>query len=185
MSNRYREENMRKGFRPLLTGVLLAGMMAACSEVNDPGASRVSAGVLQLAGAPAPLSGEAGDNSDVIWTITPGDGIIVPYQVLTVPDTVPAGEPFRVTVQTIGEGGCWSAHSQEVSVSGRTVELRPYDVHSGADACTMILLHLKHESELVLQEPGEWILRVSGRRLMVGGSEPEVGVSAEKRIVVR
>jgi hypothetical protein len=173
-----------KAMRPLLALAVGVTMLGACDGVNNPGAERVSPGVLQLIGGPAP-SVQAGDrNEGLTWTLTPGDGTTTPYQVLTAPDTVSAGVPFEVLVQTIGDGGCWSAQRQDVVVDGRTVELRPYDAHSGADVCTMILLYLAHNSTLTLDEPGVWTLRVSGRRIVSGGAE-EVGVSAEKRIVVR
>jgi hypothetical protein len=64
------------------------------------------------------------------------------------------------------------------------VELTPYDVHSGHAACTAILLNLSHESTVTLDEPGEWTIRVSGRRARYGDETWETPVSAEKVIVV-
>lgn len=175
----------RQRCHPAATAFLLLASLAACSEMGTPSLLSVSPGILQLSGVPAVPQESPTGNAGVAWTVPPGEDTRVPDQVLAAPDTVAAGEAFLVRVRTIGENGCWRAQRQELSVSGRIAELRPFDAHSGARVCTDVLLYLEHASTLTLHERGDWVLRVSGRRVAAGGSGKDVGVSAEKRIVVR
>lgn len=36
----------------------------------------------------------------------------------------------------------------DLSTSGHTVELKPYDVHSGHEICTAVILNLEHVTSL-------------------------------------
>jgi hypothetical protein len=172
----------------LLSTALLAGGATACTDAFAPElhAEGPVPGVLQLdhytGAVPAVLSGAS--SPVVRWSST-REGVVVPPQAIVAPDTVDAGVPFEVTTYTIGESGCWSAGHQEVQVGSGVVELRPFDVHSGNDICTLILLLLPHRSELVIPEAGEWVLRVNGRRARFGQLSSFVPVSAERTIVVR
>jgi hypothetical protein len=170
------------------TGSLVAVMvlLAACDDPAQPPALTPMLGILQMEGVSESLTSPDSTVRDttIRWTHPPGESAVVPPEVLVVPAEVQAGEPFTVDVTTIGEGGCWSAESQDVEISNRTVELTPYDVHSGHAACTAILLNLSHESTVTLDEPGEWTIRVSGRRARYGDETWETPVSAEKVIVV-
>jgi hypothetical protein len=171
----------------LLGTALLAGT-TACTDALSPdvyGEGPVP-GVLQLDhySGPVPVVLNGASSPLVRWSST-RDGVVVPPQAIEAPDTVDAGVAFEVTTFTIGETGCWSAGHQDVQIGSGVVELRPYDVHSGNDICTLILLLLPHRSELVIPEAGEWVLRVIGRRARFGQLSSFVPVSAERTIVVR
>jgi hypothetical protein len=169
------------------SAIAMVAVLAACDDPADAPASGPVLGILQLEGwAEMATAGPDSTVRDttVRWTYPPGENAVIPPEVLVVPPEVQAGQPFMVAVTTIGEGGCWSAESQEVRITDRTVELTPYDVHSGHAACTMILLHLSHESTVTLDEPGEWTIRVTGRRARHGDETWATPVSAEKVIVV-
>jgi hypothetical protein len=105
--------------------------------------------------------------------------------VLQAPDTVDAGQAFEVRTNTVGPNGCWRSDGQTVGKVGRVVVLRPYDSHSGSEVCTEALVYLSHSSTLVLDEPGEWTLRVNGRRLRMGDEVWSEPIWAARSIVVR
>jgi hypothetical protein len=108
---------------------------------------------------------------------------VFPPEVIESPSEAIAGYSFPVTVFTIGPNGCWSPDGIEVETGERVVDLVPWDHHSGADACTMIFGYLAHEATLNLSEPGEWTLRVAGRRIRGDGSS-DGSVRAERRVIV-
>lgn len=167
--------------------LVVAGMLSACAEATEPSPSERRLGILQLDVYSGPLAVEGGsaDDRDIRWDHEPTDGIRVPAEVLVVPETVVAGKAFDVTVHTIGANGCWRSDGQEVRVTAGVVELMPYDLHSGAESCPDNLPYLSHTSSLTLESPGEWVIRVSGRRVRHGDSSWELPVTAEKTIVVR
>jgi hypothetical protein len=170
----------------LRTAFILGVFATACAESNTaPSDVGPRPGVLQLEhynGVVTNVEGTA--DLAVRWTLDPVN-VVAPPRVIVVPDTVDAGAAFDVTVFTIGESGCWSAAGQEVTVSGRLVEMRPYDVHSGAEICTLVLGYLRHGAVLRLEERGEWVIRVHGRRARHGDDSWEAPVSVEKTVVVR
>lgn len=84
--------------------------------------------------------------------------------VIEVPDTVPAGTPFDVSVRTYGDG-CVTKGDTEVRQEGRTVNVRPYDVHSGAEICTLQLKMFDHRATVTLDDPGPAEIRFHGREL--------------------
>jgi hypothetical protein len=127
-------------------------------------------------------SGGAGGESPVRWSLPPGD-FSTPPEVLDAPGVAVVGVPFDVVVYTVGPNGCWSADGIDVEVVGRVVELTPWDLHSGAEACTMIFGYLGHPTTLTLVEPGVWTLRVRGRRVRGDGSLDDT-VTAERTLVV-
>lgn len=165
---------------------LLAGaaLLIGCNDPAGPRGSDLQLGVLQLEGYAAAAQTASDPNRGVTWTLPPDSEVHLPPAVIEAPDEVNAGEPFVVTVTTIGLSGCARAEKQEVSISGRTVELKPYDVYVG-EICTAILLYLTHDSTITLDSPGEWTIRVSGRRARYGDQTWETPVAAEKTIVVR
>lgn len=166
--------------------VVVAGMLGACGQATEPSPSQRRLGILQLDGYRGPLAvEEASDDRDIRWDHEPTNGIRVSPEVLVVPETVVAGKAFDVTVHTIGANGCWQSDGQEVRVTAGMVELVPYDVHSGAESCPDNLPYLSHTSSLTLESPGEWVIRVCGRRVRHGDSSWELPVTAEKTIVVR
>lgn len=164
--------------------VVSMALLAGCSEVTGPEGWR-QPGVLLIAGwsGIAPVS--AGTGGEVTWSAAPGDTDIAPPQVIGAPDTVSAGQAFEVVTHTVGPSGCWRADGQSVETDGRTVVLKPYDAHSGAEVCTMVLGFLPHRSTVVLIEPGEWTLKVEGRRLRIGDDVWEEPIWAARTVVVR
>lgn len=83
---------------------------------------------------------------------------------ITVPATAEAGVPFTVRVATWG-GGCTAKDDTEVTVSGSTANVRPYDVTAtGRNAvCPDILRTLTHETTVRFDKPGTATVRVHGR----------------------
>ena len=166
------------------TGVLtLAVAMIGCSDSTAPRAGAPQPGVLQLAAYAGPET-MIGDPT-VAWSVEPGVGVLVPGRVLIAPDTVDAGVAFDVTVTTIGVNGCWRAGGQTVAVAGGVVDLLPTDVHSGADVCTEMVGFLAHTSPVTIDAPGEWTLRVSGRRMRHGDAVWQEPVTVERGVYVR
>jgi hypothetical protein len=175
--------NVRTGLR---TAFIMGVVAAACAESNTaPSDAGPRPGILQLEqyqGAVTQFEGVV--DLGIRWTVDP-ENVVAPPRVIVTPDTVEAGAAFDVTVFTIGQSGCWSAAGQEVTLSGRVVEIRPYDVHSGAEICTLVLGYLRHGAIVRLEERGEWVIRVHGRRARHGDDTWEAPVSVEKTVVVR
>lgn len=164
--------------------LILAGtMITGCSEAAGPQAGDPQPGVLQV----LDYTGNEPKLADptVVWSVGPTEGAFVPPLVLDAPDTVAVGAPFDVTVTTIGMSGCWAAAGQDMEVDGGIVELMPMDVHSGAEVCTGILLFLSHTSTVTLDSPGEWTLRVRGRRVRQHDVTWQEPVSAERAVHAR
>ena len=84
--------------------------------------------------------------------------------VITVPDSVQAGVSFEVSVLTYG-GGCLSKDGTEVQVSGLSADVTPYDIHSGAEACTDNLGLFDHRAMVTLRESGVAEIRFHGKQL--------------------
>lgn len=171
-------------WRPALALAVATGLLAACSDVTGPHSFR-RPGVLLVSGWTGNIPLTAGTGKDVTWNAPPETADIAPPRTLEVPDTVDAGAAFVAVTTTIGPSGCWRADGQQVSVEGDTVVLKPYDAHSGAEVCTEALVFLAHESTLVLYEPGEWTVRVEGRRVRMGDEVRDEPVTAEKQVIVR
>ncbi len=163
---------------------LVAGLApAGCNDTAAPMAAVEQAGVLQLIGYDGPRTVIVDET--VEWSVTPDEDVLAPAPVIMVPDSVDAGAPFEIAVTTIGLSGCWRAEHQRVRVRSGVVEMTPRDVHSGAEVCTGVVLYLTHVSTVTLDEPGDWIIRVEGRRMRYGDHVWEEPVSAQKTIVVR
>jgi hypothetical protein len=91
---------------------------------------------------------------------------------LQAPDTVDAGEPFEVLVQTAsGSSGsaidCWRPDGADVSASPTIIEIVPYDLRipytPGGRGCLDLPRWLPRTLELVFPEPGDALLRLTGR----------------------
>lgn len=80
---------------------------------------------------------------------------------VSVPDQVNVGTPFEVSIRTYG-GGCVREGSTDVIVRGSTVDIRPYDIHTGQDVCTDILHVFEHAASLTLTAPGPAVIRFHG-----------------------
>ena len=96
-----------------------------------------------------------------------------------VPDTVAAGMPFEVVVQTYG-GGCVRMGDVRIEYSSGTVDLWPYDIHSGASVCTDELVPFQHAVALTLDQPGAWAVRFHGREI-----PPDSAVLVERVVQVQ
>ncbi|HEX6308061.1 MAG TPA: hypothetical protein VFZ69_07730 [Longimicrobiales bacterium] len=175
---------MRERWRPALTVGVSVALLAACSEVAGPEGWR-QPGVLLVSGWPGNVPLSAGTGAGVTWSVAPGETDIAPPQVLVAPDSVGAGQPFEVVTYTVGPSGCWRGDGQSLALDGRTVLLRPYDEHSGAEVCTMALHFMAHRSTMALSETGVWTLKVEGRRLRMGDDVWEEPIWAERTLVVR
>ena len=85
---------------------------------------------------------------------------------IEVPSVVSRGVDFEVAVRTFG-GGCIAQGDTEVSIVGRTAEVRPFDVFVTQlppnGACTDDLRYYLHRATLRFTEPGMAIVRVRGR----------------------
>ncbi|HEX2168252.1 MAG TPA: hypothetical protein VHG09_13545, partial [Longimicrobiales bacterium] len=154
------------------------------SDPSGPGPYR-QLGVLMISGwsGTRPVDLDNGDGLE--WNRTRSSADYTAPDVLVAPDTVGAGQAFEIRTNTVGWNGCWRSDGQTVATVGRVVVIRPYDSHSGSEVCTDVLLLLAHSSTLVLDEPGEWTLRVDGRQLRMGDDVSEQPISAERTIVVR
>src|SRR5688572_17135251 len=159
--------------------------LAACTGDVTSVDGGVHAGALQIRGwtgfVPAPGFAAV----TVSWDQAPRATDVVPPRVIDAPDTVDANVAFDVVTHTVGPSGCWRAAGQQVAVTERVVQLRPLDQHSGAPICTMALVFPAHRSPVALSEPGEWTLRVVGRRADANGASLEGIIKAETTIIVR
>ena len=164
---------------------LPAVLLAACaSDPSGPGPYR-QLGVLMISGWTGSMPVNLDDGGGLDWNRVRGPADYTAPDVLVAPDTVEAGQAFEITTNTVGWSGCWRSDGQSVATVGRTVVIRPYDSHSGSEVCTEALLFLEHRSTLVLHEPGEWLLRVDGRRLRMGDDITDEPISAQRTVVVR
>ena len=84
--------------------------------------------------------------------------------VITVPDTAQAGVSFEVSVLTYGDG-CHSKGGTTIQIVGLSVDVTPYDIHSGAQICDSILKTFDHRATLTLRESGVAEIRFHGKQL--------------------
>ncbi|MBK6487416.1 MAG: hypothetical protein IPF98_11200 [Gemmatimonadetes bacterium] len=180
----------------LLRGTLLPCSLltlAACSlaESSAPLSDkhRVLA-ILQLE-ASTPLAAslnERARDSTVTW-VPPVDGsdtrLFVPAGVIEIADTVRAGEPVPVVVNSIGENGCWQADGGTLTQRGDTAIVTAYDRHSGAAACTQLWSdRLRHPFTTTFPRPGVGIVRAYGRRVRAGYPAVAMPIVAQRTVVV-
>jgi hypothetical protein len=71
------------------------------------------------------------------------------------------GGAVNVSVVSYGNG-CYSKGETEVRVSGRTVNVHPYD-YRDRGVCTDILLSFLHEATVVVGSPGPVTIRIHGQ----------------------
>jgi len=176
---------VRRSTRTVLVSVAI---VAACADqTTAPDLAARQPGILQLEGYTGAIAQEGPIQpvgSPVRWSGASQDAI-TPPAVIDGPAVVDAGVPFELTAYTIGESGCWSADGLDVQISDRTVTIMPYDALSGAEVCTLILRYLPHRTTLQLDERGEWVIRVRGRRARHGDPYWHMPVSAEVTVTVR
>jgi predicted small lipoprotein YifL len=126
----------------------LLALIAGCGLGSDP-----------LEGPPERVPGE----------VDPEDS-----NTLIVPDTVRAGIPFKVAVNTRGSSSCTSPADVQVTMRGDTTELVPYD-NASSGMCTADYSAIRHDVELRLEREGHAVVRVGS-----GGS-----AKLERKVVVR
>lgn len=110
--------------------------------------------VASLAGCSGPIDPTDGKRLGVISFYS--DPIVV-----QAPDTVQAGTGFDVQVRTYGNG-CISEDGTDVHVAASVVEVRPFDIHSGAAVCNDILNMFDHRTTVTLAESGSFEIRFIG-----------------------
>lgn len=90
------------------------------------------------------------------------------------PDSIDTGERFTVTVTTSGPDGCWKKERTEVSVSGLTAMIAPYDVDTARPgiSCTTAVVEIMHTAEVTFARAGAGLIRVRGR----DGTDKELSV---------
>lgn len=88
---------------------------------------------------------------------------------LEAPDTVTAGEPFEIIVRTSGMGGCWQPDGQRIKAMAGVIEVTPFDRVAGPN-CLGADWWLERTAEVVFNDPGKAVLRLTGRILLVGDS---------------
>jgi len=168
-------------------------LLAACTgaETSAPLADGGRAlGALQLESV-ASLSAtiqERARSGAVDWSPPIGQlyaHLFVPTEVIEVADTVRAGVPVAITVNTIGENGCWQADGGTLTQSGDSVLIAAYDRHSGAPACTQLWTdQLRHSFSATFPRAGTGVIRGFGRRLKVGVPGYSMPIVATRAIVV-
>jgi hypothetical protein len=150
-----------------LTGCLLMISVAACETTTEPRAGRVP-GVLEFAAPQGELQ-----NAEAAYPLG-----------LTAPDTVRAGESFRVVVTTFGNG-CVSKGEMETAAQPGLAILSPFDFHSGAEVCTEVAQFFDHHAELRFTSVGEATIRVMGRRVFDAAMKQSETIMIEKKVVVQ
>lgn len=127
--------------------------------------------------ATATSGGEADPNAGILSHY--GD----PVEVIA-PESATAGQPFTVAIRTYG-GGCIRQGTTEVSVRGRTADLRPRDTRAQAAGvvCTADLRLFRHEASVRFDEPGRATLRIHGVRVDRGGDSQPLVIT--RSIIVR
>jgi len=116
----------------------------------------------------------------------PRPGIIQsPYlqaPVVVAPATVQAGEPFQVTVRTLGFSGCWVEARTTVTSEPGAATVRVYDRTVG-EVCTAALKTIDHTAGLRFDAPGTARIVVEGR------GDPSLGetgvVTIERTVTVQ
>ena len=170
-------------WKPAVAAGLLCLLGGCAAELAGPGVREP--GVLVISGWTGNLPVDLEDGDGLRWDRAYASGDYTAPGLVMAPDTVDAGVAFQVSTQTVGPSGCWRPDGQTVATLGRVVVIRPYDSHSGSELCTDALLFLPRASTVVLNEPGEWTLRVTGRRLRMGDLVWDEPISAERPIFVR
>lgn len=156
-----------------LAAAFVLVISTGCDGATDPGTATPVSGVLlytDAAGNPLPVAGQ-GEHGGLLHAVE-------------APDTVHAGEEFEVVVSTIGPSGCWSRGTLDVSVEVAKAVLRPYDLHSGAELCTLIFSRFTHRATVRFVAPGEGVIRVIGRQVAEDDLQRGTEITIEKRVTV-
>jgi hypothetical protein len=97
-------------------------------------------------------------------------GVVEPalssIQMLKLPPEVRVGEPFTVTVRTLGSSSCTRAAGMDVASEGLSVELTPYDEYArNPAACTDDLHAFEHTARVTVAVAGQARVRLHARAL--------------------
>jgi hypothetical protein len=104
--------------------------------------------------------------------------------VITAPDTVTAGQPFQVTVTTVGPNSCWRVASTELASQPSVATITPFDrVIDGI--CAQALVSLQHTAQVRFDVRGEATIRAYGRRVVDGNLNAATDRTVEKKVIVR
>lgn len=181
---------------PRILPVALLGCsiaLAACTLFTGPDTVRV-VGVVEWNTSEPPLQSQAvhvAQASGQVSATRSNDRHDITLPVLEAPDTVRVGEPFDVIVRTYGSNGCWREAGAEVTISGLNAAVTPYDRDLAAEdrsrVCTDMVVRLPRTVRLRFLQEGEALLRVIGRRVVVGDEVRQgTGMAEiEHRLVVR
>ena len=156
---------------------------ANARRARELGVLQVESPTLASNGSGSPRDGSVEWIPNIASQNTP---LLLPPQVIEAPDTVQALKPFTVTVYTIGMDGCWRADGGDLDVRGDTIVYDPYDVHSGAPVCTLMMQSqgLQHSFSASFPKAGTGVLRVNGRRVSGQDQRFELRVRAERKVTV-
>jgi hypothetical protein len=112
----------------------------------------------------AACSSPTGDDDwqRVVGTIDP---LLSSVQLVFIPEGITAGQPFTVTVTTVGSSSCTRAAGADLAVSGGSATITPYDeIRTGSDlACTDDLRPFPRDITLTLPSAGTAEIRIHGR----------------------
>jgi hypothetical protein len=100
------------------------------------------------------------------WAVQPGTVAVDHFNsdVLSSPDTVVAGTPFTVVVNTFGSSSCTRPAGSNATLSGLTATVVPLDsVVVGDMVCTSDLRSFPHSVSLTFGAPGDATVAIAGR----------------------
>lgn len=135
---------MSRGRHPTLLVLLAVLALGGCDSLTGPDSRRVLGTVVHVDGEP----------------------------LISVPDTVEAGEPFTVSVTTTWPDTCGSLDETEVRASGTEVHVIPWDRVDEADDCAQVIEEYDHSVTLSRATPAVLDLTVHGRRMVDGSRSP-------------
>ena len=162
---------------PHIAGMSLAiAALAACGLVTDPAVQQL--GIIEFAEPP--------QHSVVLSELL--DGSPTGYQMaqvaLELPDTVIAGEEFRIVVRTYGPDSCWSAGNTDVARSPSKISLIAYDEKASEGYCLMAPVQLERTIRAAFSEQGLQTVELTGLRLYPGESRSDT-VTIARVVVVK
>jgi hypothetical protein len=103
---------------------------------------------------------------------------------ITAPDTVTAGQPFQVTVTTVGPNSCWRVAATELALQPSLATITPFDrVIDGI--CAQALVSLQHTVQVRFDVRGQATLRANGRRVVDGNLNAATDRTVETKVIVR
>lgn len=150
-----------------------------CEMLTGPGSEEREVGILQWLPAPAALN----DGPAYLMAATPSEIHVV------APETVTEGVAFGVEITTVGLNGCWQEDGADLTVSGTTATVTPYDlvvteIDGEPAVCTAALKLLTHELQITFHEAGDGLLKVNGRIVQEGEEEEAQAIQHDVPIVI-